>query len=319
MDFKMGALTRQPNAGDMPALRHIWKTVFAGDDDEVFFSRLYDPELCVAAWHEDALAAAGYLIPTGRFVCDGNAYPCAMIYAVATLPGHRGLGFGADITRSLISLGRDAGYPAIILRPATDSLFEYYGKRTEMKDWFYAVEHRFEKPPWSASTPASGHENILYKVGVNEYSRLRESLLGGLPHIEPDHHIVEYQSLLCQKCGGGLYKAETPGGTSCAVVEPDQDGTVWIKELLAPGGSKDDALAAVVSAFPAKSYIVRTPGRLNDSGLQLAAQPPDSSAFRAPHSATSGFVRFGMLAAPRGLFSPEKAERAAPWYGLALD
>lgn len=337
----MGALTRQPDAGDMPALRHIWKTVFAGDDDEVFFDMLYDPGMCVAAWHGGALAAAGYLLPTGRFVCGGNSYPCAMIYAVATLPGYRGLGFGSAITRSLISLGRAAGYPAIVLRPATDSLFEYYSKRTEMKDWFYAVERRFEKPPGATSTPASGYENRWAekegvepsqasipkrghgtgpgKIGVKEYIRLRESLLGGLPHIEPDQLIVEYQGLLCRKYGGGLYKAETPGGTSCAVVEPDRDGTVWIKELLAPGGGEDDALAAILSAFPAKSYIVRTPARLNDSGPQLAAQPQDSSAFRVPHSATSGFARFGMLAAPRALFSSENAEKAAPWYGLALD
>ena len=284
----MEAITRTPQSGETQALRRIWRSAFGSADESAFFDYYYTPEFCITAVCDGSPVAAGYLLPSGQLVCAGQSVPCAMAYGVAALPEYRGRGFGAAVTRELISLGHSAGFGAIALCPSSDGLFEYYSSRTTLRDWFYVRERRLAISP--GLNPAK-----LVKISAREYAELREGFLSNIPHIKPDLRAVEYQNLLCREFGGGLFKVELPDGVSCAVVEATSNAQMCIKELLAPDGCQRRVLSAVAAAFPANEYFVRTPARRRSGHCR----------------------RFGMLAVSFAL--PDAFNRAIPWFGLAFD
>ena len=224
---------------------------------QAFFYNLFTPDRCCAVIEGDAPVAAGYLIPAGNLVVEAHKTPCAMIYAVASLPEHRNRGYGTTVVRELITVAHSDGYPAVVLCPSDDSLFEFYSVRAGFRDWFYLSEQRFDgftntcprdnrrcetlrpatrqKKLNSEVFPPANHISRLHETGPGEYSLLREKLLSGIPHIEYDQCMLSYQSVICREYGGGLFKIETDYGTSCAVVEAPPDGPVAVKELLSPG------------------------------------------------------------------------------------
>ena len=322
----MDTTTRAARDDETGALRHIWKTVFGDGDVSLFFDHYFDPDLCVVADREGVPAAAGYLLPTGSISFGERAAPCAMVYGVATLPEHRNLGLGAAVVRSLVTLGYSAGFPAIALCPSNDSLFGYYSARTGFRDWFYIHERRFD------SAPATVSEARLSEVSPHDYGRLRERFLSGIPHLELDIRALSYQGLLCKEYGGGLFAVETPGGDSCVVVERQDGGVMWIKELLAREGFEGCALSSVASAFPAGQYVVRTPAERDNSQFtihnsQLVERGNSqftvhNSQFTVNNSQLS-VRRFGMVVATgdllRAMNSSVAAQKAAPWLGLAFD
>jgi len=287
-------ITRNPRIGEVPALRDMWGAVFGDVGAKSFFEYLFDSELCVIAEVEGAPAAMGYLIPTGEVVYGAEAFRCAMIYSVATLPKYRGRGFGTAVVHKLISLAREIGYPAIVLCPTDDDLFEYYKAHSELREWFYVNEIIIDQ------APANTNPALLTDVSATEYHSQREVLLKGTVHIRQDLHIFEYQSLLCKELGGGLFRI----GNSYAVVERQPDGAVWVKEYLSPGGSIGDsasgpdfmnAISSIMHKFPSHTYVVRSLSRISEGR------------------------RFGMIA-----FSDiqkfDLCENAtSPWYGMAFD
>ena len=287
----MEIITRRPGIEETPALRQIWRTVFGGSDDGIFFSYYYEHSICITAGREDSPVSAGYFIPAGNVSCGKLTVPCAMIYAVATMPEHRNRGYGSAVVRALISAARDAGFPAVVLCPSGDDLFGYYSANTELREWFYTSEQRIAAPRQNAGCAR------LSRISAEEYRTLRNTLLAGKPHIGSDRRAVEYQDLLCREFGGGLYRADSPDGVSCAVVERAPDGVIFVKELLTPSAGENGIISAVSAAYPAPGYIVRSPVR----------------------SRTAACKRFGMLAIPEEFNEIFKKERNIPWYGLAFD
>ncbi|MCL2409423.1 MAG: GNAT family N-acetyltransferase [Oscillospiraceae bacterium] len=284
----MEIVIRPPEIDEMQALRRIWTSAFGAGDESAFFSHYFKPAYCLTAVCDGLPVSAGYLLPFGKLRSgNGESVSCAMIYGVAVLPRYRGRGFGTMVMRALVSLGRE--YGAVALCPSDDGLFRYYRNCAGFCDWFYTREKRLISLPRVAASKVAA-------VALPEYGRLRENLLADSPHIEMDLHALGYQEILCHTYGGGIYMIDTPGGESCAVVEKQQNGTVWIKELLAPVGCEDYAIASIAAAFPSKEYLVRTPARRNDTSRSCR--------------------RFGMLAAVPGITG---AGEAAPWFGLAFD
>jgi len=320
----MDAELRNPRNDDTAALRHIWRTVFSVDDEDLFFSHYYDPALCIEAISADKPVASGYLLPCGNLVSGGKAAPCAMIYGVATLPGYRSLGYGAAVVHGLIGLGNKLGYAAIALCPSEDSLFGYYSARSNLRDWFYVLQQE------TVINPPSQHKLPLSPVAPDEYIRLREPLLDGIAHISLDERAAEYQALICSRFGGGLYRIDSGIGVSCAVIEKQTGGEVRVKELLLPPGPDDadiraDILSAISAAFPADKYIIRSPvrSRAAASGRDLQADTAALSTIKR-YQSDCKIRRFGMLAPPDifpdDIFPADiVGDAALPWLGLAFD
>lgn len=305
----MRSSVRSPEEKDIPSLQLIWRTAFGDGDIAAFFSHYYEPNLCAAVYSGSVPVAAGYLLPAGRLITGQTVEPCAMIYAVATLPGYRSRGFAAAITNELLAIGREAGFTAVALCPSEDSLFGYYSSRTDLRDWFYISERKIFGAPAFRVNPA------LNRVEAAEYLCLRESLLTNTAHIEPDLRALNYQTLLSSEFGGGFFHIDEPGAASCAAIEIDKSGTVWIRELLSPDGYYDNAVRAVTAAFAAPEYVVRTPARIIQPGAD------DTENY-------SGVTRrFGMLSA--GELPVKRTDGVSmagfgamsqmPWLGFAFD
>jgi len=287
-------LTRKPNDAEIPVLRGIWENVFGTIGEDSFFLHYYAPDLCVIAEYNNAPAAVGYLIPFGDILCQSKEYPCAMIYSVATLPEYRGMGLGTAVVCNLIDLARELAYPAVILCPNNDKLFEYYSSRTGLYDWFYVSEQVINEVP--ADTAIAS----LTEISVNEYRTRRERLLEETVHIRHDLRALEYQAMLCNELGGGFFKI----GDTIAVVECQPSGEVWIKELLTPGSRNAvsdpdlyiaNAVASISSSFPARLYVVRFPSQIGTGR------------------------RFGMVTFPDNPHFDPCLKGSAPWFGMAFD
>ena len=300
---------RTPNPNDLKELHSIWSTVFGNTDKALFFNFFYKPELSIIAEHEGNVVAMGFLLPVGDLITGcGEKIPCSMIYAMATLPDFRGFGFGGTISDGLINLARKTNCPAVILYPADDSLFNYYNKHTDMREWFYGTEYKIAtKLHKQESTESS-------IISVNEYMSLRENLLSDICHIKYDHQVLEYQSKLCDLYGGGLYCYKTPSGNASVVVERQSNELVIIKELLMSKTLDLEKSSYVILniasdialKFPASEYIIRTPA------LNYA-----DNTFITNMTITK--KRYGMLSYPDDIDLLKNEKIAFPWYGLAFD
>ena len=287
-------ITRAPSDNEIPALKKMWNTVFGSVGIESFFRHFFDADLCVIAEGTDSPAAMGYLLPVGDFFWDTKAYRCAMIYSVATLPAYRARGLATAVTGSLISLARELAYPAVLLCPSDDKLFDYYKAHTKLREWFYVSELVVKKT--SANTDIEPPTEIT----ANVYHLLREELLKGVVHVKQDLHIFEYQAELCKELGGGLFRV----GDAIAVVERQVDGRVWIKELLLPDGEAaafksgydiTGIIASIASRFPACEYTIRSPAPIGKRR------------------------RFGMISFPDDTLIFSSGNELKPWFGMAFD
>ena len=290
--------TRAPYANEIPMLQKIWKSGFGDNPDiELFFDHYYSPELCVVACANDYPAGAGYLIPLGDFVCDDKRIPCAYIYSIAVLAEYRGLGLGNAVVRELIDRGHTAGYPLVVLSPADDTLFEYYAARTKLKEWFYINEAITQNPDNESSSSAAS-DTRLSEITAEDYAALRARLLNGTPHIEHGPRALEYQQLLCNCYGGGLFKIELNGKECCAAVEIESNKQIALKELLAPDELLSGALSALRTRFPSSKYTVRVPIQSMTNKTSIR--------------------RFAMVAATNADFLACDFA-TSPWFGPAFD
>jgi len=291
--------TRQTYPDEIPVLQSIWEAAFGDTGKAAFFSHYYTPELSACVECDGVPVAAGYLLASGDLINGIKPVPSAMIYGVSTVPSHRGKGFGSAIVRELIGLARKYGYPAVVLCPSDDSLFEYYSNRSGLRDWFFIDEQRYQAP----DTPES-YSHVLTGISSDEYCLIREAILEGTPHLRHDTRVFEYQSMLCDELGGGLYKY----GSSCAVIERQQDDIMLVKEILTPFNDSFEAkimLSAISVAFPAVDYFVRTPA--------------SSADLLSSESSQTGIRRFGMLYLVNGDTENATNSDILPWYGMAFD
>lgn len=291
-----GCITRLATNQDVPHLKSLWKTVFGDEDSDIdhFFSTYFSPELTVVIHDHTKPVSVAYILPVGQLVLtDGERLECAMIYAIATLPEYRGHGYGEAVTREAEELAVQKGFPAVVLKPADDGLFDFYTKRSAFREFFDAFVAEFADTELLSYDP----RYTVSPVFPSEYRCLRQNVLDGSTFIDMDERSLSYQFYLSAKSGGGLYALLYEGKSAgCAVIEQDE-GVVRIKELLLSGCWRMiDAVSALAQLLPAKKYEVRS---LSDFGN------PEKGDYR----------RIAMISRRPDISSVNTAK----WYGLAFD
>lgn len=297
-----GCITRLAENQDVPHLKALWKTVFGDSDADIdhFFGTWFAPELTVVIDGADVIhggtrpVSVAYILPVGDLVLpEGERLKCAMLYAIATLPEWRGHGYGEAVTRAAGELAVQKGFPAIVLKPADDGLFEFYAKHTGFREFSSAFMTEFA----DNELPSYDPRYTLTPVSPPKYRSLRQGFLGHVTYIDMDERGLTYQLNLSATSGGGLYALLYDGhNAGCAAIERD-DGAVSIKELLLSEGCRMiDAVSAAAQLLPAKKYDVRS---LSDDGN------PEKGAYR----------RFGMIAGCTDI----PYVHSAKWYGIAFD
>ncbi len=84
------------------------------------------------AGRDGVVAAMGFCLTGAR----AGAYSCGYIYAMATLPEHRGRGLAAAIGRSLVEGAFASGVDIVATLPAEESLNAWYETRLGMAPAF---------------------------------------------------------------------------------------------------------------------------------------------------------------------------------------
>jgi GNAT superfamily N-acetyltransferase len=266
--------TREAASGDAGFLRELWKDSFGDSDEDVslFFDCFGMSAAPVIAELSGRAGAAGYVIPAGELVsADGTRAPCATLYAIAACRELRGRGLGASVTRALTRKARELGYPAVVLHPADDGLFDYYGANAGFREWFYAREFVFR-----ADGQPRRPDAAVRAVTAAGYRELRARILRGRAHIDIGEHAAEYLSRLCERSGGGLFEIRAGGEMACAAAELTSGGAA-IKELLTGSGNAELCAPPLASALAVSSLTASAPAWTGDGARRFGMMYADGA------------------------------------------
>lgn len=242
MDYRVSKPT------DRPRLERIAERCF-GDGPayrQLLLGQRYRPEQClVAADHEDRAVASAYLFP---FTLTGaEELEAAYVYAVGVDPDYQGRQIGTRLMDFLWHTLEERGIPLAVLVPASPSLFDYY-RRLGYRPFGQLGRGVPMAPP-------AGRPMALRRCTPQEYFTTREGLLRDIPHGRWDQEALAYQQAFSVLTQGNLFLLDE--GVGCAVAEP-YEGTLYVKELLAPPQRLGEALAGLSQGFPGWGLELRT-------------------------------------------------------------
>jgi len=255
---------RLSTSADIPAIRELWTLCFGdnGDYMDTFLTHCHalHPDRTLVLEEEGLVRSMTTWMETVFMLPDGTQYPAAYIYAVATHPEARSRGFAAKVLAWAEEHLRTLGFSAMTTVPSEPSLHRYYGS-LGFRECFCHEELRV--------IPAVGGDCScsLTPVTPAAYGKLRESLLTDLPHIVFPEYLLAFQRGCSALSGGDLYQVSTPCGPAALCAEGLEDGSLLVKELLAPPAVRENLPAALPQLLPAFSGVYRRPGTAVPFGM----------------------------------------------------
>lgn len=105
---------------DINSLKELFKNVFEENDEalDLFFKRIFKPDICYVCYDGDELIAMVYIIPTTI-----NGRKAGYLYAAATKDEFRGAGVMKGLIHYALSI---TAQEVCVTLPASDSLYDYY-------------------------------------------------------------------------------------------------------------------------------------------------------------------------------------------------
>lgn len=245
---------------DVPAQRELWKLAFGDSDAYIdnFYSAYYRPERVVVLEEEGAVRSMTAWFDTTFVVPGRGEYRAAYLYAVATHPDCRGRGLAAKLLAGADRYFRSLGVPAVTTVPAEPSLHDFFGANG-FRECFRVLGGtlRREEVPLPPS-------NLLRPASPEEYGRVREQLLAGIPHIAYPADALVYQAGCCALGDGGLFVGDAPAGPVCLCAERAEEDFVIVKELLGSFDGRRLAYRDLPRIAPARRWEIRGPRPQNE-------------------------------------------------------
>lgn len=230
---------RKTAPDDIAQLKTLWKRGFGDTDAEIdrFFASAYPRCTSFAAEDGGALCAALYALPQ-TLIAPGRREKAAYLYAVTTAEESRGRG----VCRTLMAYAekqlQEQRFACTLLVPGEASLFRFYEALGYRAQCAHALQTL--APP-----DARGEAR---RVEPAAYDKLREALLGSLPHVRYDANDLAYS-------GAQFYALTLGGRAGCAAVY-HAPGGACVCELLPDAGM----LPALCGALPQTPVRCRAPG-----------------------------------------------------------
>lgn len=251
---------REYTAEDIPALTSLWAEAF-GDSEELihgFFRLLPDMGTGVAAELDGRVVGAAYAVTGLELRGMGKKCPVGgYLYGVAVEKPYRNRGIGAAVVRGAAEAAKKRGADFLCTLPAEESLYGWYEGLLGTVPALFCTEKRV--------MPQS--TEMCMKLSATEYLLWREALLRDRVRMYPSIAFMEFQRLLCEEYGGGLYACGS--GICAAYVE---DGVCTVHDLITPEGAESIA-ASVTAALGAKEGVYFLP---SEAGKACLAAEPDS-------------------------------------------
>lgn len=114
---------------DVPRLREIWKACFGDSDSYLdFYYANGFPHFQTMVDRQGKDITSMLTVVPAEYLLSGNRYPAAYLYAVATDPPWQGKGLASKLLRDTHDYLKNNGVTAAMLFPASDSLYDFYGR-----------------------------------------------------------------------------------------------------------------------------------------------------------------------------------------------
>lgn len=244
---------------DLDQLKGLWLLAFKEEQSfiEAYFQkRFYEGEIWVKK-HGEQIIAMVTLMP--MHVCNPHSGSdrAMMIYGFATHPDWQGQGVGKLFLQEILEMLWERSIKAVLLVPASPSLFEYY-RGQGFRDFFYHYVYTYNQIPALACNGQASIFNWV-KTDAGLYTRLRQSLLQGMTHVCFREEEVSFQKFLSQFSGADLYSFEDEDHVGCAAVECLPGEKLLIKEFLTGPGEESGSLFSLLNHFNFHQLEIRSP------------------------------------------------------------
>ena len=240
---------------DVPAQRALWKLAFGDSDAYIdnFYNTCYRPGRVLELKEDGVLRSMTAWFDTSFVIPGRGEYRAAYLYAVATHPDCRGQGLAARLLAGADGYFRSLGIPAVTTVPAEPSLHRFFGKNG-FRECFRTLRRALRRE--ELSRPPS---HVLRSASPEEYGRVRERLLAGIPHIAYPADALAYQAGCCALGEGGLFVGEVSGEPLCLCAERADADLVVVKELLGSDNARRLAVPDLPRVAPAQQWELRGP------------------------------------------------------------
>ena len=227
-----------------PQLVRLWSLCFGDVEGQgnLFFNKRFKPEHSLVLCENDVAVSMLFMFPIDIKI-EGKSFNGNYIYAVATDPAHRGKGYSSQLLKEAHSIMSKNGVDLSLLVPASESLFNYYGERDFINDFYLNI---------STITPL---EDELVQINITSLAKVMQ--------MRNDHFskhkifgswsfdALEYCDLDVAVCGGEVLSFD--GGY--AVCYPE-DEKVIIKEIC-PSSPSNAVLNSIAKRYDKKTIILR--------------------------------------------------------------
>ena len=246
---------RPARPGEAPRLTALWQQVF-GDSREAVdaFFRSYRPEDFLVLTEAQQIVSMLALLPMSLMAPSGAAASAWYVYALATDPDRRGLGFARRLLRETDAYLRQRGADCVTVVPAEPSLHHFFGS-TGFQPCFALQTWALTPPPF----PPEQAEAVLGPAEADAYNAIRAALLEGRPWVRYDTPAIQFQQSISRLSGAALHMITLDGTCGCAAVERADPHTILCKELLIAPGLTERAAAVLAAAYGAARCLVRGP------------------------------------------------------------
>ncbi len=247
---------RPSHAEEIPAQKALWKAAFGDEDSYIdyFYDHCVTPEDMLVLLEDGVLRSMLALLPVTLALPDGTEVSAPYVYALATDPQARKMGFGRKLLHYADEYLAKRGVECVTVVPAEPSLHKFFSA-VGFSECF--ALRKIQLLSDEVGAPAAGDSAV--PIGPREYGILREGLLAGSFHAVYPPTLLTYQQGVSRAGGGNLLRLDVGGSVGCAAVEYTARRGLVVKELLIDPPKISAALAAVAAAFPAEHYHLRTP------------------------------------------------------------
>lgn len=239
---------RIASRSDIPVLCEIWKACF--DDSEDYINCFYRENfgrIKVLLYEADGKPVSMVNIFDAVIVSKEAEQPARFLYAVGTLSKYRKKGYMSALIKHITKEADENGQ-AVFLKPASNSLVDYYRKFGFNTDAYFRL---FSLSP-CGKTPLNYSE-----LSHTQYNRMRSAAFKGVTHIKWDDAHIKWCIDENAMFSGKTLKIELDGKEYFLMGYPEKDRLIINETDLSPTQLKQlsAALCDVFGTVRLETYM----------------------------------------------------------------